>query len=65
MNIRSRISKLELTRGDHRQLYELSDAELEARIRRLSGLDDDVPLTNDVLHQMIAEIKIETRTVAP
>lgn len=65
MNIRSRIGKLELARGDHRLLHELSDTELEARIRRLSGLGDDVPLTNDLLHNMIAEIKCELREVPP
>lgn len=63
MNIRSRIGKLELARGDHGQLCELSDAELEVRIRRLSGLADDMPLTSELLQQMIAEIKIEMRAV--
>jgi hypothetical protein len=61
MNIRSRIGKLELACGRNRSLCDLSDPELETRIRRLAGLADDVPLTDDLLHQIIAETKLELR----
>lgn len=52
MNIRSRIGKLEMTVGRWQCLQELSNAELEARIRKAGGLDDSVALTDDLLHNL-------------
>ncbi len=52
MNIRTRIGKLELTVGRCLPLRELSDAQLEARIRAAAGLGDDVELTDDLLHKL-------------
>lgn len=52
MNIRARIGKLEMTVGRWQCLQELSDAELEARIRKAGGLDDSVALTDDLLQNL-------------
>jgi hypothetical protein len=52
MNIRPRIGKLETTVGRWVSLQELSDAELEAKIRKAAGLGDDDELTEDLLHAL-------------
>lgn len=52
MNIRSRIGKLETTVGRWVSLQELSDAELEAKIRKAAGLGADDQLSDDFLHTL-------------
>lgn len=52
MNMRSRIGKLETTVGRWVSLHELSDAELEARIRKAAGLGAYDQLPDDFLHAM-------------
>lgn len=59
MNIRGRVGKLEVVCGQHRPLQYMSDAELEARIRRLAGaelgLSDGDALTNEMLELLVRE----------
>lgn len=52
MNIRTRIGKLEITVGRCLPLRELSDAQLETRIRAAAKLGDDVELTDELLHAL-------------
>ena len=52
MNIRKRIGKLESAVGRWQCLQELSDAELEVRIRKAGGIGDDRELTDDLLHSL-------------
>ena len=57
MNLRGRLAKLELAKGSKRHLQDLTDAELEARIAALVGLPKGAPITDEMLHQLIAETK--------
>lgn len=52
MNIRSRIGKLETTVGRWVSLQGMSDAELEATIRKAAGLGADDRLPDDFLHAL-------------
>ena len=55
MNIRKRIGLLENTVGRRRPLQELSEAELEAIIRKGAGLGDGEELTDDLLYRLSME----------
>lgn len=57
MNIRARVGKLETIVGRYLPLRELSDAQLEARIRTAAGLGDDVELTDELLHQLSTDVR--------
>lgn len=59
MNIRTRIGKLEITVGRCLPLRELSDAQLEARIRAAAGLGDDVQLTDELLRALSEDAHAE------
>lgn len=54
MNIRTRLSKLEAAAGiDNKPLFEMSDAEIEQFISGKLGLPKGVPITDEMLWQII------------
>jgi hypothetical protein len=59
MNIRARIGKLETTIIRYLSVREMSNAQLEARIRLLTGIADDVELTDALLLPLIEATRAE------
>lgn len=59
MNIRARVGRLETAIGRCLSAREMSDAQLEAVIRKAAGLGDDVELTNELLQQLSTQVHTE------
>jgi hypothetical protein len=55
MNLRGRLDKLESAKGSKRRLQDLTDAELEARIASLVGLQPGELVTDEMLEKIIRE----------
>ena len=59
MNIRTRIGKLETAIGRCLSARDMSDAELEALIRKVEGLGNDVEITDELLYSLSDQVHAE------
>ena len=59
MNIRTRIGKLETAIGHCLSAREMSEAQLEAVIRKAERLGDDVEITDELLHSLSVQVHAE------
>lgn len=59
MNIRARVGKLEMTIGRCLSAREMSQAQLEAVIKKARGLGDDVEITDALLHSLSGQVHAE------
>ena len=59
MNIRIRIGKLETAIGRCLSAREMSEAQLEAVIRKAERLGDDVEITDELLHSLSGQVHAE------